>query len=440
LNPVVRTVKRLLPHSLLGRAILIIVMPLILLQVVSTWVFYDRHWQTITRRLASAVAGETELIMDTMRQFPGAEHERWVLHAAADLGMRIEFKRGDKLPREAPYIGRGILDQRLSNALSERLREPYHLDTHSYSREVRIRVQMPDGVLDLWVPTERLFSPTTYIFVMWMVGTSFVLFAVATVFMRNQVKPIRRLAAAVDSFGKGRDTLDFKVEGATEIRRAAAAFNLMRERIQRMISQRTEMLAGVSHDLRTPLTRMKLELEMAKDSPAILELRADVAEMEKMVEGYLAFARGEGGEAAETTNLSEMIAEVANGARRNGAQIAVEADGDLTVTLRPNAFKRCLTNLVANAALHAENIGITAARKVGAIEILVDDDGPGIPPEMREDVFKPFFRLDSSRNPETGGTGLGLAIARDVVRGHGGELSLHESPAGGVRARVRLPL
>ena len=200
------------------------------------------------------------------------------------------------------------------------------------------------------------------------------------------------------------------------------------------------MLAGVSHDLRTPLTRMKLELAMAKDSPAILELRADVAEMEKMVEGYLAFARGEGGEAAETTNLSEMIAEVANGARRNGAQIAVEADGDLTLTLRPNAFKRCLTNLVANAALHAENIGITAARRVGSIEILVDDDGPGIPPEMREEVFKPFFRLDSSRNPETGGTGLGLAIARDVVRGHGGELSLHESPAGGVRARVRLPL
>ena len=440
MNPVVRAIKRTLPRSLLGRSILIIVMPLILLQVVSTWVFYDRHWQTITRRLAGAVASETELIMDTMRQFPGPENERWVLHAAADLGLRIEFKRGEKLPHDAPYVGRGILDRLLSNALSERLREPYHLDTHSYSREVRIRVQMPDGVLDLWVPTERLFSPTTYIFVMWMVGTSFVLFAVATVFMRNQVRPIRRLAAAVDSFGKGRDMPDFKVEGATEIRRAAAAFNLMRERIHRMISQRTEMLAGVSHDLRTPLTRMKLELAMAKESPMIAELRADLTEMEKMVEGYLAFARGEGGEAAETTNLSELIAEVANGARRNGAQIAVEADGDLTVTVRPNAFKRCLTNLVANAAFHGEHIGITAARKVGAIEILVDDDGPGIPADKREDVFKPFFRLDSSRNPETGGTGLGLAIARDVVRGHGGELTLQDSPAGGVRARVRLPL
>ena len=438
MNPVAKAIKSILPRSLLGRAILIIVMPLILLQVVSTWVFYDRHWQTITRRLAGAVAAETELVLDTMRQFP--DQERWILHAAADLGMRIEFKKGEKLPREAPYVGRGILDRLLSHALSERLREPYHLDTHSYSREVRIKVQTADGVLQISVPSERLFSPTTYIFVMWMVGTSFVLFAVATVFMRNQVRPIRRLAAAVDSFGKGRDTTDFKVEGATEIRRAAAAFNLMRERIQRMISQRTEMLAGVSHDLRTPLTRMKLELAMAPDSPTVAELRADVAEMEKMVEGYLAFARGEGGEAVAAINLGELIAEVANGARRNGARVAVEADRDLTVTVRPNAFKRCLTNLVANAALHGEHIGISAARRVGSIEILVDDDGPGIPPDMREDVFKPFFRLDSSRNPETGGTGLGLAIARDVVRGHGGEITLHESPAGGVRARVRLPL
>ena len=445
-------IKRLLPSTFLGRSVIIIVMPLILLQVVSTWVFYDRHWDTITRRLAGAVAGEINMVIESMRRFPGKENEAQVLSAAHVMGIRVDYKRGKILPNVAPEIGGGILDQRLSKALDEQIKRPFHMDTWTYDRQVRIKVQLPNGVLDVFVSRERLFSSTTYIFVMWMVGTSMVLFAIASMFMRNQVRPIRRLAAAADSFGKGRDVPDIKPEGATEIRIAATAFNLMRERIQRNFGQRTEMLAGVSHDLRTPLTRIKLQLAMLGDGEGIADLKADLAEMESMVEAYLAFARGEGTEEVVETDLGEILVDVAAGARREGASIDVDVEIDadavinadgvaaLMVPLRPNAFKRCVTNLVTNALVHADHVAVHASRHGDAIEVTIDDDGPGIPSAEREEVFRPFYRLDSSRNLDSGGTGLGLTIARDVMHGHGGDIRLEEAPSGGVRARLRLPV
>jgi two-component system osmolarity sensor histidine kinase EnvZ len=273
-----------------------------------------------------------------------------------------------------------------------------------------------------------------------MVGTAMVLFALATIFMRNQVRPIRRLAAAAEDFGKGREVPDFQLEGASEVRQAAAAFNLMRERIRRQINQRTEMLAGVSHDLRTPLTRMKLELAMIGDGPETADLRADVEEMERMVGGYLAFARGEGTEQPVETNLSALLKDVVNNALREGAAIELQTEEEIVVPLRPDAFRRCLNNLIANARRYARSVSLQVLRRGGSIEILVDDDGPGIPESQREEVFKPFYRLESSRNPATGGIGLGLTIARDVMRGHGGELQLGVSPQGGLRAKLRLPL
>ncbi len=433
-------IKRLLPSTFLGRSVIIIVTPLILLQVVSTWVFYDRHWETITKRLAGAVAGEVAMVIESMRQFPGKKNEAQVLSAAAAMNIRVAYRRGEILPNVAPEIGSGILDRRLAKALDEQIRRPFHMDTWTYDRQVRIKVQLTDGVLDVFVSRERLFSSTTYIFIMWMVGTSMVLFAIASLFMRNQVRPIRRLAAAADSFGKGRDVPDIKPEGAIEIRTAAAAFNLMRERIQRAIGQRTEMLAGVSHDLRAPLTRMKLQLAMLGDGADIADLKADLAEMENMVEEFLAFARGEGAEAVVDADIREILDDVVAGARRDGASIELDGDPALVVPVRPNAFKRCLTNLVVNAMVHADHVAVHASRNGDAIEVTIDDDGPGIPSEQREEVFKPFYRLDSSRNPDGGGTGLGLTIARDVMRGHGGDLRIEEAPAGGVRARLRLPV
>ena len=433
-------IKRLLPSTFLGRSVMIILTPLILLQVVSTWIFYDRHWDTITRRLAGAVAGEINMVIESMRQFPGKENEDRVLSTASSMALRVAYKRGEILPNVAPEIGSGILDRRLSKALDEQIKRPFHMDTWTYDGQVRIKVQLPNGVLDVFVSRERLFSSTTYIFVMWMVGTSMVLFAIASIFMRNQVRPIRRLAAAAAGFGKGRDVPDIKPEGATEIRTAAAAFNLMRERIQRSIVQRTEMLAGVSHDLRTPLTRMKLQLAMLGDGEEIAALKADLAEMENMVEEYLAFARGEGTEAVVDADIRELLDDVVAGARREGASIDIDSDPALVVPVRPNAFRRCVTNLVANAMVHADHVAVRASRDGDAIEVTIDDDGPGIPSEEREEVFKPFYRLDSARNLDAGGTGLGLTIARDVMRGHGGDLRLEKAPAGGVRARLRLPV
>ncbi len=258
--------------------------------------------------------------------------------------------------------------------------------------------------------------------------------------MRNMVKPIRKLAEAADALGKGRDVPDFKPYGAREVRRAAAAFLIMRDRLKRQMQQRTEMLAGVSHDLRTPLTRMKLQLALLGHKPEAADLAADVSEMEQMVEEYLAFARGEGSEQAVPVDVPEMLEDIVETAQRHGGKVTLTAKDPIRLTLRPNGFRRCITNLIANAARFGQHVQLQAAHKSHFVEITVDDDGPGVPEDKREDVFRPFYRLDHDRNRGTGGAGLGLTIARDVVRGHGGNIALANSPLGGLRVVIRLPV
>ena len=438
----VGAVKRFLPKTLFGRALLIIVMPVVLLQIVATWIFYDRHWDTMTQRLAHAVAGEIAMVVEQLDRDAGPEERRHTLEMAArHTDLIVTFEPGRTLPVGWTPSG-SSLEQTLSRALDERVHLPHTIDLRVTHEWIEIRIQTGEGLLSVMSPERRLYSSTTYIFLLWMVGAAMVLFAIAIIFMRNQIRPIRRLAAAAESFGKGRDlSPSFRLEGATEVRQAAAAFLMMRERLKRQISQRTEMLAGVSHDLRTPLTRMKLQLEMFGDCPEVEELKADVVEMQDMIDGYLAFARGEGTEAPVPTDLARLIEEVAAGARRDGATVAVRIDGELNVQLRPNAVKRCLANLVNNARRHAKHIWISAARGAGIVEVLVDDDGPGIPASSREDVFKPFFRIEEgARGRAGGGVGLGLTIARDVARSHGGDIHLQDSPAGGLRAALRLPV
>lgn len=433
--------RRALPGTLLGRSLLIIVTPLIVLQIVATWAFYENHWDTVTRRLALGVAGDVAAVIALMREAPDpAAYERIFDLAGPSMRLYISLLPGAVLPDDPVVVRQNLVDAKLADALRDLVDRPFLIDTRSFERTVEIRIQLEAGVLRVIVPRNRLFSSTTYVFTLWMVGTSVGLFALATLFMRAQIRPVRRLAAAAEAFGKGRDVPDFKLQGATEVRQAAAAFNTMRARIRRQMTQRTEMLAGVSHDLRTPLTRMKLQLAMMGDGPERRDLAADVEEMEKMLGGYLAFARGEGAEQPVETNLSSLLREVVNGALREGAVIDLHTEEEITVPLRPDAFRRCLANLIANARRYAHTISVRAGRRGEAIEITVDDDGPGIPPEQREEVFKPFFRLDRSRNPQTGGVGLGLTIARDVMRSHGGELVLGDSPIGGLRARLRLPV
>ena len=432
--------RRFLPRSLLGRAVLIIVTPLILLQVISTWIFYDRHYDTITKRLAQGLAGDVAAVVNLIERSPdNSDLVRIFSLARRTMQLELSLSEGATLlvPDRIPL--RGIVDQRLRTALEERLVQAFAVDTRSLDERVEILVQLNQGVLRVLVTDERLFSSTTYIFIIWTIGSSILLFGVAMIFMRNQVKPIRRLASAAEGFGKGRMVEDFKPEGATEVRQAAVAFINMRDRLNRQVHQRTEMLAGVSHDLRTPLTRMKLQLEMLKDMPGTEELQSDVAEMEHMVEGYLAFARGEGKETPITTDLTGLLRDVVGQMTRDGRVVDLHLEQEIALPLRREAMRRCLTNLIGNAQRYGRQVSVRAGRRKALIQVTIDDDGPGIPEAQREEVFKPFFRLEQSRNPATGGVGLGLTIARDVARSHGGDVVLETAPGGGLRARIWLP-
>lgn len=432
--------KPYLPKSLMGRTVLIIVTPLILLQVVSATIFFESHWNKVGRRLALDVAGEIALVIDAMRAAPDDQAVTDLFNQTrAVLQLDMAYAPGAVL-EDTAKVGETILVDQLTAAMEEVLNRPHRIDAASQDRFVEIDLQLAQGVLSVTVPKKRLFSTTTYVFVLWMAGTSMLLFAVAVIFMRNQVRPIRRLAQAANDFGTGRDTPKFKPEGASEVRRAAAAFIAMRNRIKRHIQQRTDMLAGVSHDLRTPLTRMKLQLEMMSGADGVNELKSDITDMEHMLEEYLAFARGEGGEKSLTTNLSDMLGKIVNQARRKGGRIDLHCEGEITASVKVNALKRALTNLIDNSVRHAENISIRAGVRGELVEIMIDDDGPGIPEDKREDVFKPFFRLDASRNPGTGGVGLGMTIARDAVRAHGGDVVLEDAPGGGLRVKVSLPV
>jgi two-component system, OmpR family, osmolarity sensor histidine kinase EnvZ len=437
-----RWFKRILPRSLFGRSLIIIILPLVLAQLLATWIFYDRHWDTVERRLATGVAADIAFTLEALRYADDPKEYDAILTRAVDTTeLYYMFRPGERLPPGVREAGTSRIEEQLAAAIEERVGRPYQIDADFDPRDVLISIALPDGVMQVAAPRKRLFTPTTYIFVLWMAGSSLVLLAVASLFMRNQVKALRRLAAAAESFGKGRDVAGFKLEGATEVRQAASAFLKMRDRIRRQITQRTEMLAGVSHDLRTPLTRMRLALELVSGKgPEVEELKADVIAMERMVQGYLDFARGEGPEQPRDTDLGLLIEEAAAAARRDGTDISMALPGEYILPLRPDAMRRCIANLLNNARRYGSHIWVTALAVRDGVDILVDDDGPGIPTAQRENVFRPFFRLDPARNPTTGGVGLGLTIARDVARGHGGELTLEESPQHGLRVRLHLPL
>ncbi|MDX2223666.1 MAG: ATP-binding protein [Rhodospirillaceae bacterium] len=437
--------ERYLPRTLKARASLIIVVPLILVQIISTFIFYDNHWDTLSRRMAASLAGDIGAIAAFVHDYPGAENRAWIVESARqslDLGIAIED--GATLGAGA-IAGDGPFGDPLAEALWSELKRPFSVNLATYRADklIAIDVQLEGAVLRVLAPRTRLFSSTTYVFVIWMVGSSMLLFGVATVFLHNQVRSIRRLAQNVDAFGKGRDVPDIAPEGAFEVRQAARAFNIMRARIRRQIQQRTEMLAGVSHDLRTPLTRIKLQLGLSDrvEGDDLAALKDDVTEMERMLEAYLAFARGDGAEETVPTDLKALIETVVARFRREGAAISATAHGlPSTLPLKPVAFERCLGNLIGNAVRYGKTVAVSARRADMTILIEVDDDGPGVPAAKRDEVFRAFTRLEPSRNPKTGGVGLGLTIARDIALGLGGDIVLSDSPLGGLRATIKLPV
>ncbi len=439
-----RSLKRFLPRSLFGRSLIIIVAPVVILQAIVTDIFFERHYDVVTGRLATSVARDIGYLVRLERSLPpGPEREKMRQLAISSFAYTVEVQPGEHL-RKSVSAPADPLDRQLLRVFSSEINQDISFDSRRYPNYVEIRVQMSDGVLRLLIPRRRFEAPSADIFLFWMVGSALVLLAVAILFLRNQVKPIERLAFAAESFGKGRSIPDFKPHGATEIRRASQAFIEMRERIERYVQQRTEMLAGVSHDLKTPLTRMRLQLAMMPKNSDSEAMQSDVVEMEKMLNEYLDFARGESGEDAEPTDLAALVDEAVQDVVRardpSAARLKLTITPNITLTLKRNAMKRCIVNLVDNALKYGRHVDVSLGLQGRNVELLVDDDGPGIPEPRREEAFRPFHRLDEGRNLQTGGVGLGLAIARDIARAHGGEIELSASPQGGLRAALHLPL
>ncbi|MDR3523975.1 MAG: ATP-binding protein [Acetobacteraceae bacterium] len=434
-----RPLKRYLPQSLLGRSLLIMLVPLVVVQLVALQIFYGSDQVIVSRRLATAIAGEIAITAEQFQRYPSAEDRAWAMRMASlHQQLQMHFRPAATLDPASEHR-MWAFSGSLSAAMREMVARPFVADWRSVPDEVVIQVQLPDGVLDTLAPRKRLYINTVYLFVIWLVGSAVLLFSVAAMFMSNQVRALRRLAAGAEAFGMGRDHGSIKPEGASEIRQAATAFNRMQERVRRFLGQRTAMLAGVSHDLRTPLTRLRLALALLGTRPELAEdvadMEADIAEMDRMIEGYLAFARGEGSEKAQPTDVSGILEDVAANARRAGADVSLDPTEELVVLLRQDAMRRAITNLVGNASRHARHVFLTLRRPdPRRLEILVDDDGPGIPVDQRETVFRAFA------SGKKGGTGLGLTIARDIVHAHGGEILLEDSPQGGLRARIVLPI
>lgn len=433
--------RRYLPKSLYARVALIVILPIFLMQSFITYVFFDRHWDLVSANLSANVAGQIAGIARQFQATDSDDEQRAIeRHALEDLDMSVRFEAGAVIPEKDKYGFFALYNNTLDRQLGDRLDTDYWFDTSSWPAYVEIRVQLDDGYLAFLPRRDRVFATTGPIFVLWLVGATLLLGWIAITFLRNQVRSILRLAEAAEAFGRGRDAPEYRPSGATEVRRAGLAFIAMRERIKRHMHQRTAMLAGVSHDLKTPLTRLKLALAMEPKGADLEALRADVEEMEGMVEAYLNFARDiSADEDPAPLNLAALISEIAEETARSGREIDTDIDPGLMVAARRTALKRAVTNLVSNSVKHAGRIRIGARRTPGRLDIIVDDDGPGIPPDRRDEAFKPFTRLDEARTLNTGGVGLGLALVRDVARSHGGEAILDDSPLGGLRAVLRLP-
>jgi two-component system osmolarity sensor histidine kinase EnvZ len=444
-----RFVAARMPKGLYARSLLIILTPMIVLQSVLAFVFMERHWQTVTQRLSKAVTADIAAVIDIVAsQYRGGpliadEYEGILAVARVRLDLNMQILPPEPFPPPAAKPFFSLLDETLRSEIATQIARPFWIDTVGASNlvEIRVRLDKPDAVLRVFARRSQTYASNSHIFIVWMVGTSLVLVLISVAFLRNQIRPIQQLAEAAERFGKGRpDAGLLRIRGAREVRQAGLAFLQMRDRIERQMTQRTAMLTGVSHDLRTILTRFKLQLALVGESREIEELQADVDEMQRMLQGYLDFARGEGREAVAEVNLHDTLRRHESEAAALGKSIEIACPKDLKLRARRTALARLVANLVSNAFRHANRLAIRVSQGSGRLTILFDDDGPGIPPESREEVFKPFLRLDDARNLNEAGTGLGLSIARDIARNHGGDIHLHESPMGGLRAIVTLPL
>ncbi len=432
-----------MPTGLYARSLLIIIVPMVLLQSIVAYIFMERHWQTVTQRLSTAVTADISSIIDVIETYPQQDDYADIIRIARErLRLNIAILPPDPFPPATNKPFFSILDDILQEEITTQIGRPFWIDTVGDSDlvEIRIRIENPDKVLRVYAKRSQAYASNSHIFLLWMMGASLFLIMISIFFLRNQIRPIQQLADAAELFGKGRDLpVNFQIRGAREVRKAGLAFLEMRERIDRQIRQRTAMLTGVSHDLRTILTRFKLQVALAGDMPETEELQLDIDEMQRMLQGYLDFAKGEAGEEVEEVNLLQLISRHTNEAKLKNRKYKINCEPELTLRGRPNALSRLVGNLVTNAFRHAKSVAVSVEDDGQDIQILVDDNGPGIPLSKMEEVFRPFIRLDEARNQDEAGTGLGLSIARDIARLHGGDITLEKSPMGGLRATARLP-
>ena len=436
--------RNYMPKTLFGRMLTIILVPVILVQLITVFIFYERHWDSVTRQMAGALAGEVGLIIDRAGpSLSSSELPHLREYAARYFAFSLQFRADEVIQADTTPYG-SYADQVFSESLDRRINQNWVSDLISDPDLISVDVQLSNGVLRIYAGRKRIFSSTSWTFLAFTIGSSLFLFVISLVFLRGQVRPIRRLADAARQLGLGRSEVDYQLEGAREVRLAGRAFQAMQHRIHRHLSERTTMLAGVSHDLRTPLTRMRLQTALLKDVPGISALEEDIDDMQRMVDGYLGFARGETGEIAIETDLPELVANLVKRTSQSHPDRVTfirNVENIPSFAVRRQAIQRAFDNIIANALRYAERAEIRM--RVEAADILIitlDDDGPGIPEDQRAEAIRPFKRLEDSRNQETGGTGLGLAIASDVILSHGGEMKLENSPMGGLRVLIKLPI
>ena len=438
---IARKFAGVMPTGLYGRSLIIIIAPMLLLQAIVAFVFMERHWQSVTNRLSAAVVRDISALVDIIETYPqDTEFETITSIARQRLSLDIRILPPEDFPAPKPKPFFNILDAALSAQLASQLKKPFWIDTLGDSNILEIRIRLEERVLRVFVPRKQAYASNTHIFLLWMVGASIVLLIIAILFLRNQIRPIQRLAEAAESFGKGQAVpAEFRPRGATEVRQATVAFLEMRNRIERALDQRTSMLAGVSHDLRTVLTRFRLQLALVPQSQEVDALSGDVDDMQDMLQAYLDFARGDTGEVASTVNIEEVLQRFQEEAEKLGKNFTLKLSGDPSIVVRPTAFSRLMSNLILNAFRHGDKVDVRARHAKNMLLLEVHDNGPGISEELRDEVFKPFVRLDDARNQDETGTGLGLAISQDIVHTHGGEISLDNSDLGGLQVIVKLP-
>ena len=429
-------IKKFLPQTLLGRSIMILVVPLIILQLIITVIFYNRHWDTITRHRTIDFVKDITLVVESFEKNKSIENQKWTLNNVSEkLQLQTFYKKNVTLNLEQHELKPTKLKKYLLENLDP-LNKKFNLEINDKKKLITVMVELDEGVLEFRASKKRIYSSTTYIFILWMISASIILFIVALLFLKNQIKPIRKLAIAVDRFGKGKNIGNFKPSGAQEVRRVSNAFKIMKERIENSISQRNKMFSSISHDIRTILTRMKLNLELHKLDKG--GLKKDLVEMEQMVEEYLKYAKGEEKEKIQKINIISLINLIKK--RYSKKNIYFNNGKKINISVRLNSIKRCINNLLSNSLKFSKNIKITCNKKNNYVEIIIDDDGPGIPEKERKKVLQPFYRVEDSRNRDTGGIGLGITIAADIINNHGGNFFLDKSPLGGLRAKIYLPI